>query len=1740
MRVRFAPFFLVAFSFAINTAYAQSSLPSGWSHRDIGAVGVAGSASYASGVFTVSGAGPSIYGTADGMHFVYQPMSGDGTIVARVLSVQGVRAGTNPEAGVMIRETLDANSTHVSSLYRNNPLVELMWRPGPGSNTSYANSSSATPLPYWVKMVRSGSTFSAYASPDGVAWTQVGATQTISVANMRQNVYVGLAVSSNDSNNNSLVTATFDNVSVTAASWAPPSAPWLDQDVGPVGVTGNAGYASGVFTVSGAGPSIWGATDGMHFVYQPLAGDGSIVARVLNVVGVRSGTNPAAGVMIRETSGANSTHISSVCRNNPMVELLWRGTTGGSTSYVNSGLTLLPYWLKVIRSGSTFSSYSSPDGVTWTQVGSSQTITMATNAYIGLAVSSEDSNNYSLVTATFDNVSVSTTAAPAPTISSVWPAAGVPGYDVLVSGSGFGISQGNSAVLLNDAPLVINYWSATSISATINPAATSGPLVVTLAPSMNSSNPATFKVLPAAWLDQDVGAVGVAGNASYGNSVFTVSGAGPSIWGTTDGMHFVYQPLSGDGTMVARVLSVQGMWSGTNPAVGVMIRETLSASSTHASSLYRINPLVELLWRGSTGGTTSFVNSGSTPLPYWVKVVRSGSIFSAFISSSGTTWTQVGSNQTINMATNTYIGLAVSSENSANSSLVTAAFDNVLITTTAAQAPAITDINPFSGPVGATVTISGANFGAQGASTATFNGVAAGPGVWTPTAITVPVPYGATTGNIVVKANGMNSNGVPFTVVQAPTITNLNPTSGAVGTPVTITGTNFALSQGSSTVAFAGVTAPTATNWSQTSIVVNVPNGAITGGVVVTVAGVPSNIVGFTVTSTAPSIASLGPASGPVSTSVTINGANFGTTTGTVTFYRGPRLPRVSAAITTWTANSIVVTVPNGAATGTVFVNANGVNSNPAFFTVYTVQTGTPTLIVNPGSINMVVGQTQAIQLLDQNGAPFSSPTWLIANPSIASIVPPINQGDPTLLQATAIGNTTLTGTSPDGRTGSAQVAILSGTSLPIGTVQWEIPSLSSSTLGIANIVQSLRIDDTTPDFYVLDWGANGGSGAFRALTADGQQKWMFTPSAPINEELALFAADDQGGFIYQRDDWSDLPMIGRVDENGNQSWLLSAPGIASNIAIHPDGTIYYVQQDYLNTGHSPTAVVVLDEVTGQMKFAIPIPTSTSTGADYTFLNDPNGGSGGDGYPATGGQYCTPGTSTAAPSTATVGNLSISSDGTVYLPIGTAASSYDALPCDSTPDPLHPGYPHLVKSTDGVSSLTSYLQVMAILPDGTYSLRQLDSASSSHSGNSSGSRSFGSLGTATPDGNGGTLLAIDNSGLSIPSIFYHDTGSVVTKLSLTFNPAGEILTGEDGTAYLAGANPSPSTTGAIVAINVVSNTINWADTLSSGSPQLYAIPGTGGAIFTDHSGHLNLTDSNGLVSPLFPGTGGTDAGPLNTSLATFRNPGTWLVIQSGGGLGAVVGNYTNLTATDRPMVNGDPQGQSAPSKADLELVWCANGACSDLPNNYTQDVAFYTQQPGPPLTKISFTPAQQKILTDSAWTALKQAFSGYNVNVGMGGSGLTPTNTAYVVGTISTNSLNCGLTAPLKQSWSWVFYVTNMTFAQIAINIQISNPTPAQLNQLAQAIGEGIGNNAAHEIAHELVTRYLASGKIVNVMDLDDQSLDTYNEGDCGGSTSPWVYTGSGNDGVHPGQTPIHWSPNADQSLANIYGRRQP
>jgi len=90
---------------------------------------------------------------------------------------------------------------------------------------------------------------------------------------------------------------------------------------------------------------------------------------------------------------------------------------------------------------------------------------------------------------------------------------------------------------------------------------------------------------------------------------------------------------------------------------------------------------------------------------------------------------------------------------------------NWTFASTTSTGPSITSLSPTVGPVGTSVTITGTNFGAsQGTSTVTFNGTTATPTSWTATSIAVPVPAGATTGNVVVTVSGVASNGTSFTV----------------------------------------------------------------------------------------------------------------------------------------------------------------------------------------------------------------------------------------------------------------------------------------------------------------------------------------------------------------------------------------------------------------------------------------------------------------------------------------------------------------------------------------------------------------------------------------------------------------------------------------------------------------------------------------------------------------------------------------------------------------------------------------------------------------------------------------------------------------------------------------------------------------------------------------------------------------------------------------------------------------
>ena len=189
-------------------SFAQS-LPSGWSTVDIGPVGATGSATGDGTTFSVDGAGADIWGTADAFRFVYTQLTGDGSVVTEVTGEEYVANWT--KAGVMMRETLDPGSRHAFMLV--SPGKGLAFQRRIDTNGLSTNTSGgAGTAPYFVKMTRVGSTFTAFASLDGATWTTVGSDSIT----MASTIYVGLAVSSHVAGN--LATATFASTAITPAA----------------------------------------------------------------------------------------------------------------------------------------------------------------------------------------------------------------------------------------------------------------------------------------------------------------------------------------------------------------------------------------------------------------------------------------------------------------------------------------------------------------------------------------------------------------------------------------------------------------------------------------------------------------------------------------------------------------------------------------------------------------------------------------------------------------------------------------------------------------------------------------------------------------------------------------------------------------------------------------------------------------------------------------------------------------------------------------------------------------------------------------------------------------------------------------------------------------------------------------------------------------------------------------------------------------------------------------------------------------------------------------------------------------------------------------------------------------------------------------------------------------------------------------------------------------------------------
>ncbi|HLV99503.1 MAG TPA: PQQ-binding-like beta-propeller repeat protein [Ktedonobacterales bacterium] len=581
-----------------NPPPSPSPCPANWSCSDIGNPLLIGDQALNNGTWTVKGAGGDIWEESDQFHYVWQSLAADGTISAHVLS----QTNTDPsaKAGVMLRQNSNATSAYYAAYVTPGNGIQVQYRTSDGYAAAQAVSISGT-TPAYLEIARSGTSFTTYTSTDGVTWTPIGQS-TVTIA-MTGTVLAGLAVTSH--NTTALSTATYDTVTLGTTAPPPPNlcpTNWNCADIGFATPAGEQTLNNGTWTVYGGGGDIWNTSDQFHYVWQSLAGDGSVSAHVIT----QTNTDPwaKAGVMLRQSSSADDAYYGVYVTPGNGIVVQYRTALDASAQQAAALSGATPAYLQVSRAGNTFTAFTSNDGSNWTPIaGSSVTITMSGTILAGLAVNSH--NPSALSSVTYDTVNVVSAAPPPPGCQTGWNCA-------------------------------------------------------------------------------DIGAPDIAGGQSFSNGTWTVQGAGGDIWGTSDQFHYIWQSLSADGTISARVVSQ----SNTDPwaKAGVMLRQSSSANAAYYAVYVTPGNGIAVQYRPASGASAVMIVGLAGTAPAYLEVARSGNTFTAYTSTNGTAWTPIaGSSVTLSISGAMLAGLTVTSHNVTALSTVT--FDTVNINNTAPPPP---------------------------------------------------------------------------------------------------------------------------------------------------------------------------------------------------------------------------------------------------------------------------------------------------------------------------------------------------------------------------------------------------------------------------------------------------------------------------------------------------------------------------------------------------------------------------------------------------------------------------------------------------------------------------------------------------------------------------------------------------------------------------------------------------------------------------------------------------------------------------------------------------------------------------------------------------------------------------------------------------------------------------------------------------------------------------------------------
>ena len=185
--------------------------------------------------------------------------------------------------------------------------------------------------------------------------------------------------------------------------------------------------------------------------------------------------------------------------------------------------------------------------------------------------------------------------------------------------------------------------------------------------------------LAGGWSSADVGSVGIEGDSSVASGAFTIDAAGTDLWNVNDAFHFVYRRWTGDGTFVARLASIANPAGSLFTLGAITFRENLNDGARHVSLVLTSLGKTKLRRRLTTGGTTLSDGPPATGTfsAKWLKLTRSGNVFTASVSTDGTTWQQIASPQNLALPATTYVGLVAL--RSGGTALARTTFSNVVV-----------------------------------------------------------------------------------------------------------------------------------------------------------------------------------------------------------------------------------------------------------------------------------------------------------------------------------------------------------------------------------------------------------------------------------------------------------------------------------------------------------------------------------------------------------------------------------------------------------------------------------------------------------------------------------------------------------------------------------------------------------------------------------------------------------------------------------------------------------------------------------------------------------------------------------------------------------------------------------------------------------------------------------------------------------------------------------------------------